>query len=74
MIDLYRKKAFSARVCRWYPDTFLHRRRPICVTFLMVRSRALERGRRPDTFAVLVGGTTTVAPRSLAASYKATVS
>ncbi len=27
MIDLYRKKAFSTRPCRWYPDSFFHRRR-----------------------------------------------
>ncbi len=63
MIDLYRKKAFSTRACRWYPDSFCHRRRPSVATFVIVRSRAGDRRPRRDTFAVLSGGTTTVAPR-----------
>ena len=63
MIDLYRKKAFSTRACRWYPDAFFQRRRPISWTAAIVRSRALDRGPCRDTLAVLVGGTTTVAPR-----------
>ncbi len=37
-----------------------------CVTFRIVRSRALDRGRRRDSLAVLTGGTTTFAPRCLA--------
>ena len=45
MITLYRKKVFSTRACRWYPDTFFHRRRPSVLTLLIVRSRA--RDRRP---------------------------
>ena len=59
-IDLYRKKAFSARACRWEPVSFFHRRRPIFCTLMMVRSRALDRGRRRDMAAVFVGGMTTV--------------
>ena len=52
-IDLYRKKAFSTRAWRWYPASFFHRRRPIFVTVRIVRPRALERGRRRDSRAVL---------------------
>ena len=44
MIDLYRKKAFSTRACRWYPDSFFHRRRPISCTRVIERSRAPDRG------------------------------
>ena len=54
-IDLYRKKAFSTRAWRWYPASFFHRRRPIFVTVRIVRSRALERGRRRDSLAVFAG-------------------
>jgi uncharacterized protein (DUF4415 family) len=46
MIDLYRKKPFSTRACRWYPDSLFQRRRPSAFTALIVRSRALERGGR----------------------------
>ncbi len=74
MIDLYRKNAFSARACRWYPAACFQRRRPSVFTDLIVRSRAADRGPWRDTFAVLTGGTTTVAPRALAVSYTATVS
>ena len=68
MIDLYRKKAFSTRPCRWYPDSFFHRRLPAFSTAVIVRSRALDRGPRRATAAVLVGGMTTCAPCSAAAS------
>jgi hypothetical protein len=68
MIDSYRKKVFSTRACRWYPDVFFHRRRPTSLTATIVRSRALDRGPYRDTLAVLVGGTTTVAPRAPAAA------
>lgn len=44
MIDLYRKKAFSTRACRWQPDAFVHWRRPTCFTCRIVRSRRLDRG------------------------------
>ncbi len=40
-------------------------------TFAIVRSRALDRGLRRDTRAVLVGGTTTLAPRAPVAFYDA---
>ena len=49
-------------------ESFFHCRRPACCTCRIVRSRAGDRGRRPDTVAVLVGGMTTVAPRAPAAS------
>ena len=63
MIDGYRKQAFSTRACRWAPDACFHRRRPIFVIFVIVQSRALARGLRRDTRAILFGGTTTVAKR-----------
>ncbi len=50
------------------PDAFFERRRPSLFTDLIVRSRAADRGPWRDTFAVLTGGTTTVAPRTLAVS------
>ena len=68
MIDLYRKHAFSARAWRRYPEVFCQRRRPSVFTDRIVRSRATDRGPWRDTFAVLTGGTTTVAPRALALS------
>ena len=49
------------------------RRRPISLTFLIVRSRALDRGPRRDTVAGVAGGTTTCAARAPADSSKATV-
>ena len=39
MIVLYLKKVFSTRACWWYPDSFFHRRRPISLTRMIVRSR-----------------------------------
>jgi len=68
MIDVYRKKAFSTRPWRWYPDSFFHRRRSTSSTAVIVRSRALDRGPRRDAATVLVGGTTTCARRPAAAS------
>ena len=51
------------------PQSFFHCRRPACCTCRIVRSQSAgDRGRRPDTVAVLVGGMTTVAPRAPAAS------
>ena len=44
MIALYLKTVFSTRACRWYPDSFFHRRRPISFTLMIVRSRAQGRG------------------------------
>ena len=67
-IDLYRKKVFSTRACRWYLDAFFHRLRPSVFTRLIVRSRALDRGPRRETIAVFAGGITTLAPRVPAAS------
>jgi hypothetical protein len=64
MIDLYLKKVFSIRACRWYPDSFFHRRRPIFLFRLTVRSRALDRF---DLAADILGGTMTFAPRAAAA-------
>ena len=66
LIDVSRKQACSTRASRWSPDACFHRRRPIFVIFLIVRSRALDRGLRRDTRAVLCGGTTTVVPRAVA--------
>ena len=34
MIDVYRKKTFSTRACRWEPASFFHRRRPTSCTRL----------------------------------------
>ena len=51
----------------WSPDAFFHRRRPSAFTLLIVRSRAPDRAPRRDNDAVLVGGTTTRAPRAPAA-------
>ena len=48
---MYRKKAFSTRAWRWYPASFFHPHRPILVILRIVRSRALERGRRWDSLA-----------------------
>ena len=50
------------------PTVCFQRRRPLSLTARIVRSRALDRGPYRDTWAVLVGGTTTVAPRAPAAS------
>ena len=50
-----------------HPDAFVHRRRPSAFTLLIVRSRAPDRAPRRDNDAVLVGGTTTRAPRAPAA-------
>ena len=68
MMDLYRKNVFSTRPCRWYPNAFFHWRRPSVFTNVIVRSRAGDRGPWPETFAVLAGGMTTVAPRAPAVS------
>jgi hypothetical protein len=45
-IGLYLKKVFSTLACRWYPDSFFHRRRPISLTLMIVQSRTLDRALR----------------------------
>ena len=59
MIVLYRKNAFSALACWWYPAAFFHALRPISCTRLMVWSRGLARARGlREAVAVVDGGTT----------------
>ena len=52
----------------WYPDACFQRRRPSVFTNVIVRPRVGDRGPCPETFAVLAGGITTVAPRARAVS------
>ncbi len=69
MICLYLKKVFSALAWRWYPVSFFHFLRLTFRTRLIVRARALEpRGRCLEFTAVLIGGTTTLAPSSAKSS------
>ncbi len=49
MIDLYLKKVFSTRACWWYPDSFLHWRRPTFLTRLTASSGSLRSRRCPRT-------------------------